>query len=368
MIKFIKRGEVSKKTNFIVRIMAIILALIVAGIFMAILGHNPIEVYGYMIKGAFGSPGKIRQTIILVIPLLITGLGVSVAFKMQYWNIGGEGQILMGAFGAALFALNFPSLPMPLLLILMIISGAIFGGLWALISGVLKVYFNTNETITTLMLNYVALKIITYLQYDAWKDKQALGFPKIANFPDNAIFPSVFRVHIGWIIALVLVVIFYVSMKHSKMGYEISVLGESKNTAKYAGINIKKTILKAVFISGAVCGLTGVIQSSAVSNTLSVEVTGGMGYTAIIVAWLSNLSALIMLIVSVLFAALLEGGAYIQTAFGIPNAAASVMQALILFFVLGSEFFVKYKLVFANKLTKSNSGKASKIESKDEVI
>lgn len=368
MVKFIKRGEVSKKTNFTIRIMAITSALVIAGIFMAILGHNPIEVYGYMVKGSFGSPGRIRQTIILAIPLLITGIGVSVAFKMQYWNIGGEGQILMGAFGATIFALNFPDLPMPLLLIFMIISGATFGGLWALISGILKVYFNTNETITTLMLNYVALKIITYLQYDAWKDKQALGFPKIANFPDNAIFPSVFRVHIGWIIALALVAVFYVLMKHSKMGYEISVLGESENTAKYAGINIKKTILKAVFISGAVCGLTGVIQASAVSNTLSVEVTGGVGYTAIIVAWLSNLNAPITLIVSVLFAALLEGGAYIQTAFGIPNAAASVMQALILFFVLGSEFFVRYKLVLPNKSKKNISEEFKKLSSKDGVI
>lgn len=368
MVKFVKRGEVSTKTNFTVRIMAIILALVVAGIFMALLGHNPLDVYAYMIKGSFGSPNRIRQTIIIAIPLLITGLGISVAFKMQFWNIGAEGQILMGAFGAALFALNFPNLPMPLMLLLMVISGCIFGGLWALISGILKVYFNTNETITTLMLNYVALKIITFLQYDAWKDKNALGFPKIANFPDNAIFPSIFRVHIGWIIALVLVVIFYLFMKHSKMGYEVSVLGESQNTAKYAGINIKKTMLKAVFISGAVCGLTGVIQASAVSNTLSIEVTGGMGYTAIIVAWLSNLNAPITLIVAILFAALLEGGAYIQTAFGIPNAAASVMQALILFFVLGSEFFVRYKAVFSNRKIKTVSKSTNKTENKDEVI
>lgn len=367
MIKCIKRGEISVKKNFAIRILAIVLALVVVAVLMAALGHNPLKVYAYMIKGSLGSLNRIRQTIIIAIPLLITAIGISVAFKMLYWNIGAEGQILMGAFGATLFALNFPELPMPLLLLLMVISGCLFGGLWALISGILKVYFNTNETITTLMLNYVALKIITYLQYDAWKDKSALGFPKIANFPDNAVFPDVLGVHMGWIIALILVVIFYLFMKKSKMGYEISVLGESQNTAKYAGINIKKTMLRAVFISGAICGLTGVIQASAVSNTLSIEVTGGMGYTAIIVAWLSNLNAPITLVVSVLFAALLEGGAYIQSAFGIPNAAASVMQALILFFVLGSEFFVRYKVTFKKNKTEVLQ-EPHKLESKNEVI
>lgn len=352
MFKFIKRGDIDKKTNLTIRISAIILALVISGIFIGALSHNPVQVFQAMVKGAFGSPNRIKQTVTIAIPLLITALGIAVAFKMQFWNIGAEGQIFMGAFGAALIALKFPEVSKPIMLMMMVVSGMTFGGLLALISGLLKVYFNTNETIVTLMLNYIALKFITYLQYDAWKDPRAMGFPKIKNFPDNAIFPSVMGVNIGWIFAIILVIGFYIFMKKSKMGYEISVLGESENTAKYAGINIKKTILKAVFISGAVCGLTGVIQSSAVSNTLSVEVTGGYGYTAIIIAWLSNLNSPITLLVSVLFAGLLEGGAYIQTAFGIPNAAASVIQALILFFVLGSEFFVKFKLVKSKKLDK----------------
>ena len=263
---------------------------------------------------------------------------------MQFWNIGGEGQILMGAFGAALVGLNLSTLPKPLLLLLMALSAIIFGALWAAISGILNIYFNTNETIVTLMLNYVALKFITYLQYDLWRDKKAMNFPKIASFKDNAILPRLFDIHIGWIIALLIVIVFYILMKHSKLGYEISVLGESKNTAKYAGININKTILTAIFISGALCGLTGFVQASAVSETLSTEVAGGAGYTAIIVSWLSNLNSLIIVPVALLFAGLVEGGAYIQTAFGIPNAAAAVIQALILFFVLGSELFVKYTL------------------------
>ncbi|MCM8711801.1 ABC transporter permease [Clostridium sp. SYSU_GA19001] len=343
-MRLIKREEISKISSIKVRIIAIILALAAAGIFLAIMGFDPIKVFAGMIKGSFGSFYRSKQTIIKTIPLVITAIGISVAFKMQFWNIGGEGQILMGAFGAALVGLNLSTLPKPLLLILMAVSAVVFGALWAMLSGALKVYLNTNETITTLMLNYIALKFITFLQYDAWRDKKAMNFPKIANFSKNAILPKVFGIHAGWIIALIIVIVFYIIMKKSKLGYEIAVLGESKNTARYAGININKTMLIAICISGALCGLAGFIQASAVSQTLSIEVTGGAGNTAIIIAWLSNLSSIIILIVSLLFAGLVEGGSYIQTAFGIPNAAAYVIQALILFFVLGSELFMRYKL------------------------
>ncbi|GLC29020.1 ABC transporter permease [Clostridium omnivorum] len=344
MIRLIKREEISKMNSIKVRVIAVILALVAAGIFLALMNFDPMKAFTGMLKGSFGSPYRIRQTIIRAIPLLITAVGISVAFKMQFWNIGGDGQIFMGAFGAALVALNLSSLPKPVLLLLMAISAMFFGALWGAIAGVIKVYFNTNETIITLMLNYIALKFITFLQYDFWRDKKAMNFPKIANFSKQAILPKLFNVHIGWIIALIIVIVFYIIMKRSKLGYEIAVLGESKNTARYAGININRTTLIAICLSGALCGLTGFIQASAVSQTLSVEVTGGVGYTAIIVAWLSNLNPIIILIVSVLFAGLVEGGSYIQTAFGIPNAAASVIQALILFFVLGSELFIRYKV------------------------
>jgi simple sugar transport system permease protein len=196
------------------------------------------------------------------------------------------------------------------------------------------------------MMNYIGLKWIMYLQYGPWKDPNSLGFPKIANFTDNAILPKLFGVHIGWVIALLLVAAIYIFLKHTKKGYEIAVIGESIDTARYAGINIKRTILIAILLSGGLCGLVGMIQASAVNNTLSVEVTGGIGYTAIITAWLASLSAPVILLVSILFAALLEGGSYIQTVFGIPQSAAQIMQGIILFFVLGSEFFVRYKFIF----------------------
>lgn len=349
MIQLIKRDGINRSTSIRVRTISILLSLLAISIFLLALNFNPLEVFGGILKGSFGSAYRIKSTIIKAIPLIITGVGISIAFRMKYWNIGAEGQIFMGAFGAALIAYKFQALPKFPLLILMFITAVLLGGLYALISGLLKVYFNANETIITLMLNYIALKFITYLQFGPWKDKRAMGFPKMPNFPEKAILPQFGGIHIGIIIAVIVVIAAYIFIKHTKKGYEIAVLGESENTARYAGIRINKTILLAVFLSGALCGLTGFIQASAVSQTLSVEVTGGVGYTAIIVAWLSNLSGPIIFATSVLFAALLEGSSFIQTAFGIPNAVASVMQAFILFFILGSEIFIKYKPIIRKR-------------------
>ena len=222
-------------------------------LFIAFLKLNPLAVYASMIDGSLGSAYRIKETINSTIPLVITSLGISIAFKMQFWNIGAEGQITVGAMFATFVAMNFSNLDKPLLIVLMMAAGALGGGLWALFPAWLKAKWGTNETIITLMMNYIAIKWVMYLQFGPWKDPAAFGFPKIANFSANALLPNVFGVHIGWIIALILVVIVHIFMKYSKKGYEIAVLGESENTAKYAGINIKNTIIVSMFISGGLC-------------------------------------------------------------------------------------------------------------------
>lgn len=348
-IRAIKKSEPSKLKAATIRVGAIILALITSSIFILLLDLNPANVYLKMVQGAFGTAYRARETIIKAIPLVITSLGIAIAFRMQFWNIGGEGQIAMGAFAASFVALNMSDVSKPILLLLMVLAGMLVGGLWALIPAFFKAQWGTNETIVTLMMNYIGLKWIMYLQYGPWRDPNSLGFPKIANFTDNAILPKLFGVHIGWVFALLLVVAIYIFLKHTKKGYEIAVIGESIDTARYAGINIKRTILIAILLSGGLCGLVGMIQASAVNNTLSIEVTGGVGYTAIITAWLASLSAPVILLVSILFAALLEGGSYIQTVFGIPQSAAQILQGVILFFVLGSEFFVQYKFILVKR-------------------
>ena len=343
-LRVIKRGEVSRKRSYLIRGIAIALSLLAATLFILALKLNPLQVFLSMLDGAVGSKYRFEQTIVKTIPLVITSLGIAVAFKMQFWNIGAEGQIIMGAFMASFVALKFPTLPMIIMIPAMIVFGMIGGGLWALIPAFFKAKWGTNETIVTLMMNYIALKWVTYLQYGPWKDPNGFGFPKIPDFVENAILPSVLGVHIGWIFAVVLIVVMYFFMNHSKLGYEIAVLGESEQTARYAGINISRTIIIAIMISGGLCGLTGMIQASAVSNSLGIEVAGGVGYTAIITTWLASLSAPLILIVSFLFAILLQGGSYIQTTFGIPQSAAQIIQGMILFFVLGSEFFTRYKI------------------------
>ena len=350
MFRISKRSEMKKRNQSIIRVLSIVFSLIVMSGWIALIGHNPIEVYVAMLDGCFGSLYRFKETLKMAIPLSLVALGIMIAFKLKFWNIGAEGQILMGAFTSSYIALNYGDLPKIQLIILMMIAGLIGGGIWSLIPALFKVSFNTNETVFTLMLNYIALKWIVFLQYGPWKDPNAFGFPKIPNFTDNGILPSIFGLHIGWIILIITTIVVYILNHHTKFGFEIAVIGESENTAKYAGMNVKRVIVRAVFLSGAICGLVGMIQASAVSNTLTYEISSGFGYDGIIIAWLSNMNAVMVPVVGFLFAVLSQGASYIQTAFQIPASAAKIIQGMILIFALGSEFFIQYKVsLFAEK-------------------
>ena len=345
MLQIVKKQEMSPRRAALLRIGMVFAALIAAGLIILLLGYNPITVYANLIKGAVTNKYRLTQTINKAIPLVILSLGVAVAFKMKFWNIGAEGQLYMGAIGATYVAIFHPDLPIYIMLPLMMLAGILCGGLWALIPALLKTSLGTSETLVTLMMNYIAQKIVTYLQIGPWKDPAAFGFPKIATFGENAVLPKVFGVHIGWIIALVLVVVIHILLKHTKLGYEIAVLGENPQTARYAGMSIPKILLVSVLISGGLCGLVGMMQASAIEKTLTDNISGGLGFTAIITAYLAQLSAPAILVVSFLFAILLQGGAFLQVSLQIPAAVAEVIQGVILFFVLASEFFSNYKFV-----------------------
>ncbi|MBR6014667.1 MAG: ABC transporter permease [Firmicutes bacterium] len=347
MVRITKRADIPRKQEWIIRIVAICLSIVFAGIILLAFGLNPINIFATIIKGSVGSEIRIRQTVMRCIPLLITSLGIIVAFKMKFWNIGAEGQITMGAFGATWVALNLSdTLPMPIMISLMTIAAIICGGIWAFIPAIFKAKMGTNETIFTLMMNYIAIKFVTYLQYGPWMDPTQGGFPKIAKFPANAVLPSVFGVNIGWIFAIIFVVLLYIFMNYTKKGYEIAVVGESVDTARYAGMNISRIIIVSTIVSGGLCGIAGMIQASAIEKTLIAGIAGGYGFTAIIPAWLSRLNAITCLFVCIAFAMLIQGGTYLQVSLGISSAVASVVQGLILFFVLGSEFFLQYKVSF----------------------
>jgi len=360
MMKLTKRPELPRSQETLIRAAAIVFSLVCAGIVILFLGYNPFVVFREIILGALGTELRIQQTIVKAIPLIITSMGILVAFKMKFWNIGGEGQIMMGAFGASLVALNIPdTLPAFAALTAMAAAAVFCGGVWAFIPAYFKAKFGTNETIFTLMLNYIAIKWVTYLQYGPWKDPASQGFPKIENFPQNAVLPSLFGINIGWIIALLVVVLVHVFINHTKKGFEITVVGESVDTARYAGMNIKSIIIVSMLISGGLCGLTGMIQASAIERTLTSALSGGYGFTAIITTWLGRLSAPFILITCIAFAILLQGGTYLQIALSVPSAVASMIQGIILFFVLGSEFFLQYRLSFNRKPGKKRTDKGA---------
>lgn len=344
-LRVTKRDAMSRNKEYTVRILAVGLSIVFAGMIMLLFGLDPLEIFKSLIVGSVGTQMRIKQTLIKAIPLCIASLGISVAFKMKFWNIGAEGQITLGATAATFVALNLgEATPKPVMLAAMAAAAILAGGLWAFIPAIFKAKLGTNETIFTLMLNYIAIKFVMYLQYGPWIDPAAQGFPKIATFSDNAILPEVFGLHIGWIIALILVAFVYVFINKTKKGYEISVVGQSVETARYAGMNISSIIITAMLLSGGMCGLVGMIQASAIEKSLVYGIANNYGFTAIITAWLARLHSVAILFVCVIFAMLIQGGAYIQIAMNVPSSVASIVQGTILFFVLGSEFFIQYKI------------------------
>ncbi|MBE5759124.1 MAG: ABC transporter permease [Clostridiales bacterium] len=348
LIRVVGRAERVGKQRVLLTVGAIVLALAFGAVFLLIMGYNPLQVYATILSGAFRSKLAREGTVKVMIPLVISTLGVTLAFKMRFWNIGAEGQIIMGAAFASYFALYCAHWNHWVLILVMFLAGAIGGGLWGLIAAAFKIRWGTNETLLTLMMNYIAQHIVSYLRDGPWKDPEAAGFSKIARFDSNAALDKVLGVHFGWIIAIVLAVIVFVYLKYTKQGYEIAVVGESHETARYAGMNIKKITLRTMFLSGAVCGICGMVQATGADVTLTTNVAGGVGFTAIIIAWLGNLNPFISMGIAGAFSILEKGSTVVQSSYGLSADCADVLQGIVLFFVVASEFFVRYRFVLRN--------------------
>lgn len=348
-VRIAKRTDMTSARAMLIRVAAVLLALICGGILVLVLGHNPVAVYSDMITGSFATKTARAETIKIAIPLLGAAIAITPAFKMKFWNIGAEGQIMAGAIGASYFALfHYDSMPKAALLISMGIASVIIGGLWGLIPAIFKAKWGTNETLFTLMLNYIILGVEKYLQNGPWKAPTS-SFPKIAMFEKAAKLPKVFGVHIGWIFVVIMVIAMFIYLHYSKHGYEISVVGESEPTAKYAGMNVSKIIIRTMFISGAIAGFVGFMLVSGSDYTLTESTAGGVGFTAITVAWLAKLNPFVMVIIAFILAILEKGSNTIQTDFKIPASASEVLTGIILFFMLGCEFFINYRLIFRSK-------------------
>jgi simple sugar transport system permease protein len=344
-ISFEKKLSPSPLMNILVPVVSVILALLTGALLLALTGKDPLQVYSVMFYGAFGSKYGLTETVVKATPLLLAGLGLAVAFRMQLWNIGGEGQIYMGAFGATWVALTIPDQPAWVVLPAMMLAGAVAGGLWAVIPAIPRAYLGVNEIITTLMLNYVAILWIDYLVYGPWKDPAGYNFPLTPSFSESAILPTLgdTRIHAGLLIGVVLAIILYLLIFRTKFGYEIRVLGESPEAARYAGMNITGKIILVMMISGAICGLAGMAELSGVTHRLQQGFSPGYGYTAIIVAWLTKLNPLGIIIVALLFGGLQVGGFAVQMN-GVPATVVSMLQGGLLFFVLGGEILTRYRI------------------------
>lgn len=352
LMHIVKRDAVPLGKSILIRLAAILLSLIVcAVVIILITRYNPIEVYKAIVKGAVGTQRRVWATMKETFTLLLVALALVPAFKMKFWNIGAEGQMLVGAVATATIMIYFgDKLPGWLLIICMVSASLVAGIIWGIIPAVFKARWNTNETLFTLMLNYVALQIvnlcITYWENPAGSNK--VGTINAAT--QSGWLSETFGTY-GWhiIVAVAVMVLMFIYMKYSKHGYEIAVVGESENTAKYAGINVRKVIIRTMAISGAIAALAGFLTVSGADHTIKAETAGGRGFTAIIVAWLAHLNPFMMLIISFFLTFLSKGSAEIATKFNLNESFADVITGIILFFILGCEFFINYQVKFRKK-------------------
>ncbi len=353
-----KRAHISGGKAWLIRIGAVLAALIICAVVtMLLTGENPFSVYATMFEGAFGTERKIWKLLQNLAMLLCVSLALTPAFKMRFWNIGGEGQVLIGGLAtAACMMLLGGKLPNGLLIIVMLVASILAGAIWALIPAIFKANFNTNETLFTLMMNYVAIQIVSYFcMY--WENPKGSG--KIGVINGNSMqgwLPTIgdYDYLLNILIVLVLTVAMYIYLKYSKHGYELSVVGESENTAKYIGINVKKVILRTMFVSGAVCGIAGFLLVGGTDHTISSSTAGNRGFTAIMVSWLAKFNPIYMILTSFLLVFLSAGASQISMVFNLNESFSDIITGIILFFIIGSEFFINYELKFrkANKEVK----------------
>ncbi len=325
---------------------SILVALGIAGVMLLAAGINPLAAYANILRESLGSLYGLSETLVKTTPLILAGLGVSLAFRMQLWNIGAEGQIVMGAIGASGVAL-FSGIENHLMMItLMCVAAALCGGLWAAVSGFLRARWDVNEVIVTLLMNYIAIFWADYLVYGPWKDPGGFNFPLTAQFSDAARLSDYFntRLHSGFFLALVLAFLLHLFMERMIWGYEIRVIGNNPRAARFAGMKTGTVIVLVLFLSGAIAGVAGFSEVAGLQFRLQHGLSAGYGYTAIIIAWLARRSALGVVIVSFLMGVLLVGGESLQLFWQLPVAFVYAFQGLILFFLLASDFFVHYRL------------------------
>ncbi len=370
LVRIVKRDGIEPWKNWAVRGLAIVVALVLSGLFIfSVTGLNPVKVYGSMYQGALGTGRRTWVTIRDTMMLLCIAVGLAPAFKMRFWNIGAEGQILVGGVATAglMIAFGRTGMSTPMMLLIMCVASIVAGALWGVIPAVFKARWGTNETLFTLMMNYVAIQITSYC-VSLWENPFGSNTVGIINSKTKAgWFPAFLEkgegenlapwladilqnsVLLNVLLVMLLTVGMYLYLKYSKQGYEISVLGESERTARYAGIKPSWVFVRTMAISGAICGLAGFIAVAGASHTISTSTAGGRGFTAIIVAWLAKFNTFVMLLIALLLVFLEKGAIQIASDFQLNDFASKVVTGIVLFCIIASEFFINYRLVFRSR-------------------
>lgn len=348
----VKRDEMKKQQEWLVRGIAIVFAMILCAVITTVFtGDNPLAVYKSIFLGAFGSSRKTWITLQNISILLIISLALTPAFRMKFWNIGGEGQVMIGGLASAVCMICFKNVfPNAVVIVLMIITSMAAGALWGFIPAFFKAKWNTNETLSTLMMNYIAIQLVAFFII-VWEVPKGSGKIGIINQDTN----------IGWlpeignkywltiIVAIVITVFIYIYQKYTKHGYEISVVGESKNTARYVGIKVEKVMIRTMLLSGALCGIAGMLLVGGVNHTITTTIADGQGFTAVMVSWLAKFNPITMVATSFLIVFMDRGASEISTAFGLNQSFADILTGVLLFCIIGCEFFIRYKLSFRKK-------------------
>ena len=363
MIRLSKRSGLPNWQSLLIRVIAVAAALVLCLLLTLLFtGVSPLTVLGEMVGGSFGGESRIWEFIQRTMMLTCIAVGLAPAFKMHFWNIGAEGQILMGGLGALILMKFCTSMPSLLLLVLMALAAVVFGAIWGMIPGFFKAKWNANETLFTLMMNYIATQIVLYF-CAIWEGtfgtfnigiingsrRDAVGFHKgwigemfTGGFNDKDYM---------WLVLIVAVVVvaMWAYLRYTKQGFEISVVGDSQRTAEYAGIRVSRVYVRSMAISGGVCGFAGFLAVSAVSRTLSASTAGGRGFTAIIIAWLAHTNPFLMVVFAALYTFMELAGKQLSSAFQLNDYYAKILTGVVLFFVLGCEFFTNYRVRFARK-------------------
>ena len=344
------RYNITPLRSLMTNVFSLVAGLLVISIIFLVAGVNPLYAISEIFYGSFGSLYGFKETVTKAIPLILIGAGLTLAFRAKFWNIGAEGQLLMGAIFSTWTGLTFGDhLPPYLIVPLMFLSGFIGGALWGIIPAILKIKYSINEVISTLMLNYICAEFLTMLIVGPWKGSTRFGFPGTNNLPEAAILGVIpgSRIHystliLGIICAIILCVVIY----KTRFGYEARVVGENPDAGKYAGIDFLKTSLILMAISGGLAGFAGTGEIAGIHHYLGypASVSSGYGFTAIIVAWLAKLNPLYAIVSGIFFAGILVGGDAIQISLGLPAATVEIVNGTLLIFLIMGDYFLNHKM------------------------